>query len=97
MAAATVYVALDLQLVRHISPTRTGVLVLPMAAGLALGAAGGSLILARARSVRPSIVIGTGLAALALTGLALTGAWHAHRRAARPAAGAGRGGGVRPG
>ncbi len=73
MAAATVYVALDLQLVRHISPTRTGVLVLPMAAGLALGAAGGSLILARARSVRPSIVIGTGLAALALAGLALTG------------------------
>ncbi|HEY6501365.1 MAG TPA: MFS transporter, partial [Streptosporangiaceae bacterium] len=74
MAAATVYVTLDLQLVRHISATRTGLLLLPMAAGLALGAAGGSLILARARSVRPSIVIGTGLAALALTGLALTGA-----------------------
>jgi MFS family permease len=74
MAAATVYVTLDLQLVRHISATDTGLLLLPMAAGLALGAAGGSLILARAHSVRPSIVIGTGLAALALTGLALTGA-----------------------
>ena len=74
MAAATVYVTLDLQVVRHISATHTGVLLLPMAVGLALGAAGGSLILARAGSVRPSIVIGTGLAALALTGLALTGA-----------------------
>jgi MFS family permease len=73
MAAATVYVTLDLQLVRHISAIGTGVLLLPMAAGLALGAAGGSLILARAGSVRPSIVIGTGLAALALAGLALTG------------------------
>jgi MFS family permease len=73
MAAATVYVTLDLQLVRHISATHTGLLLLPMAAGLALGAAGGSLILARAGSVRPSIVIGTGLAALALAGLALTG------------------------
>jgi len=45
-----------------------------MAAGLAAGAATGALFLARTRSVRPSIVIGTGLAALALTGLALTGA-----------------------
>jgi predicted MFS family arabinose efflux permease len=73
MAAATVYVTLDLQLVRHISATHTGLLLLPMAAGLALGAACGSLILARAGSARPSIVIGTGLAALALAGLALTG------------------------
>src|SRR6201994_4427744 len=61
------------RLLRHISATHTGVLLLPMAAGLALGAAGGSLILARAASVRPSIVIGTGLAALALAGLAMTG------------------------
>src|ERR1700761_8534135 len=73
MAAATVYVTLDLQLVRHISATHTGILLLPMAAGLALGAAGGSLFLARTGSVRPSIVVGTGLAALALAGLALTG------------------------
>jgi MFS family permease len=74
MAAATVYVTLDLELVRHISPTGTGVLLLPMAAGLALGAAGGSLILARARAVRPSILISTVLSALALGGLALTSA-----------------------
>ena len=40
MAAATVYVTLDLQLVRHISAARTGVLLLPMAVGLALGSAG---------------------------------------------------------
>ncbi len=73
MAAATVYVTLDLQLVRHISAARTGVLLLPMAAGLALGAAAGSLILARARSVRPSILLSTTLAAAALGGLALTG------------------------
>jgi MFS family permease len=73
MAAATVYVTLDLQLVRHISAARTGVLLLPMAAGLALGAAGGSLILARARSVRPSILLSTTLATAALGGLALTG------------------------
>jgi hypothetical protein len=37
------------------------------------GAAAGALLLARASSVRPSIVAGTGLAALALGGLALTG------------------------
>ncbi|HEX3750275.1 MAG TPA: MFS transporter [Streptosporangiaceae bacterium] len=73
MAAATIYVTLDLELVRHISASGTGVLLLPMAAGLALGAAGGSLILARARSVRPSILLGTALAGLALGGLALTG------------------------
>ena len=73
MAAATVYVTLDLQLVRHISAARTGVLLLPMAAGLALGAAGGSLILARTRSVRLSILLSTTLAAAALGGLALTG------------------------
>ncbi|HEY4704034.1 MAG TPA: hypothetical protein VIH64_19210, partial [Streptosporangiaceae bacterium] len=40
---------------------------------LALGAAAGSLILARARSVRPSILLSTTLAAAALGGLALTG------------------------
>lgn len=73
MAAATVYVTLDLQVIRHISASSTGVMLLPMAAGLATGAAAGALILARARSVRPSIVAGTGLAALALGGLALTG------------------------
>jgi hypothetical protein len=44
-----------------------------MAAGLALGAAGGSLILARARSVRPSILLSTTLAAAALGGLAAGG------------------------
>ena len=74
MAAATIYVTLDLELVRHISPAGVGVLLLPMAAGLALGAAGGSLILARARSVRPSILLGTALAGVALGGMALTGA-----------------------
>jgi MFS family permease len=73
MAAATVYVTLDLQVIRHISPTSTGVMLLPMAAGLALGAAAGAVILTRAHSVRPSIVAGTGFAALALGGLALTG------------------------
>jgi MFS family permease len=73
MAAATVYVTLDLQVIRHISASSTGVMLLPMAAGLAAGAAAGALFLARTRSVRPSIVAGTGLAALALGGLALTG------------------------
>jgi len=73
MAAATVYVTLDLQVIRHISASATGVMLLPMAAGLAAGAAAGALILARAASVRPSIVAGTGLAAVALGGLALTG------------------------
>jgi MFS family permease len=73
MAAATIYVTLDLELVRHISAARVGLLLLPMAAGLALGAAGGSLILARARSVRPSILASSALSALALAGLALTG------------------------
>ena len=73
MAAATVYVTLDLQVIRHVSPSSTGVMLLPMAAGLAAGAAAGALILARARSVRPSVVAGTGLSALALGGLALTG------------------------
>jgi MFS family permease len=73
MAAATVYVTLDLQVIRHISPSSTGVMLLPMAAGLAAGAATGALFLARTKSVRPSIVAGTGLAALALGGLALTG------------------------
>ncbi len=74
MAAATIYVTLDLELVRHIGAASVGVLLLPMAAGLALGAAGGSLILARARSVRPSILASTALCALALGGLALTSA-----------------------
>jgi MFS family permease len=73
MAAATVYVTLDLQVIRHISTSATGLMLLPMAGGLAAGAAAGALILARARSVRPSIVAGAGLAALALGGLALTG------------------------
>jgi hypothetical protein len=73
MAAATVYVTLDLQVIRHISASSTGVMLLPMAAGLAAGAAAGALILARARSVRPSIVAGTAMSALALGGLALTG------------------------
>jgi MFS family permease len=73
MAAATVYVTLDLQVIRHISTSATGLMLLPMAGGLAVGAAAGALILARARSVRPSIVAGAGLAALALGGLALTG------------------------
>src|ERR1700744_1006590 len=73
MAAPTVYVTLDLQVIRHISPVSTGVMLLPMAGGLALGAAAGSVLLTRARSVRPSIIAGTGCAALALGGLALTG------------------------
>jgi predicted MFS family arabinose efflux permease len=73
MAAATVYVTLDLQIIRHISASSTGLMLLPMAAGLAAGAAAGALILARARSVRPSIVAGTATSALALGGLALTG------------------------
>src|ERR1700753_2416981 len=72
MAAATIYVTLDLEPVRSIPASGTGVLLLPMAAGLALGAAGGSLILARARSVRPAIPLGTALAGLALGGRALT-------------------------
>jgi MFS family permease len=70
MAAATIYLTLDLQVVRGFSPASTGLLLMPMAAGLAAGAAVGAIMLNRGTPLRWSITCGTGLSTVCLLAIA---------------------------
>jgi MFS family permease len=72
MAAGTIYLTLDMQLIHHYSPTRAGIQIIPMALGVALGAAGGTAALKRAATLRPSLVAANALCAAAFLTLALT-------------------------
>jgi MFS family permease len=72
MAAGTIYLTLDMQLVHHYSPARAGLLLIPMAAGVVLGAAAGTVVLRRGRSLRLSLVVANALCAAAFTLLAVT-------------------------
>jgi EmrB/QacA subfamily drug resistance transporter len=74
MASAIVYITLELQVVRGVSGLGTGVHLLPMALGLAIGAFTGARILRGGGAVRLTIAGGQVLAAVALIGLAQTSA-----------------------
>ncbi|MDN5766260.1 MAG: MFS transporter [Humibacillus sp.] len=76
LAAATVYVALELQLVDHQSPLHAAFLTLPMAGGVLVGAATGALLLAAHKPLRLSFVLANLLAAAALGLLAWTTGQH---------------------
>lgn len=70
MAAGTVYIVLELQLVRGVSPTATGWWMIPQAVGLALGSwIAGRLLVAR-RPLRVSVITGTAISAIALGAMA---------------------------
>jgi MFS family permease len=70
MAASTVYVTLDLQLLRGFSPVEAGLQTIPLAAGVLAGAAVGVLLQRRGGSLRPSFVFAGAVCALALGVLA---------------------------
>ncbi|MDN5913959.1 MAG: MFS transporter [Pseudonocardia sp.] len=74
MAAGTLYIVLELQVVHGASPVQTGLALIPEAIGLAAGALIGGILLKRRRPLRGSVVIGTALTALALAGMATMGA-----------------------
>jgi predicted MFS family arabinose efflux permease len=71
MAAGTIYLTLDLQLVRGSTAVQTGLQLLPVAAGLGLGSLLGQRIARSGRPMKASIVGGSGVSALALGGFAL--------------------------
>ncbi|MBO9534877.1 MAG: MFS transporter [Solirubrobacteraceae bacterium] len=72
LASTIVYVTLDLQLVHGISPSSTGLHLLPMAAGLVLASIIGSRLVGGGGPVRLAIAGGQLLGGLALAALALT-------------------------
>ena len=71
MAAGTIYLTLDLQLVRGSTAIATGLQLLPVAAGLGLGSLLGQRIARSGRPVKASIIGGSAVSALALAGFAL--------------------------
>jgi MFS family permease len=71
MAAGTIYLTLDLQLVRGSTAIATGLQLLPVAAGLGLGSLLGQRIAKSGRPLKASIVGGSAVSALALGGFAL--------------------------
>lgn len=73
LASAIVYLTLDLQLVRGVSATATGLHLLPMALGLGIGATGGARIVGAGGPVRSAIAGGQLLSGAALALLATTG------------------------
>ncbi|MDQ8043978.1 MAG: MFS transporter, partial [Solirubrobacteraceae bacterium] len=70
LASSIVYVTLAIQLIHHASPTGTGLRLIPLAVGLAVGATIGARILRRGGSVRLAIAVGQALAGAALLLLA---------------------------
>lgn len=73
LASSIVYLTLDLQLVRGVSPSSTGLHLLPMALGMAGGATIGARLVGNGGPVRASIAGGQVLSGLALLLLATTG------------------------
>ena len=71
MAAGTIYLTLDLLVVRGSTTIQTGLQMLPVAAGLGLGSLLGQRIARSGRPVKASIVAGSAVSALALGGFAL--------------------------
>jgi MFS family permease len=71
MAAGTIYLTLDLQLVRGSTAIATGLQLLPVAAGLGLGSLLGQRIARSGRPMKASIIGGSAVSALALAGFAL--------------------------
>jgi MFS family permease len=71
MAAGTIYLTLDLQLVRGSTAIQTGLQLLPVAAGLGLGSLLGQRIARSGRPMKASIIGGSAVSALALGGFAL--------------------------
>jgi predicted MFS family arabinose efflux permease len=66
MAAGTVYLALDLQLVHGATPIQTGLQLIPVAGGIALGALIGAVFLRRNLPLRLPIIVGSACCAVAL-------------------------------
>ncbi|MEH3053170.1 MAG: MFS transporter [Patulibacter minatonensis] len=73
LASSVVYLTLDLQLVRGVSPSSTGLHLVPMAFGMALGATYGARLIRNGGPVRAAIAGGQVVAGLALLVLAATG------------------------
>ena len=71
MAAGTIYLTLDLQLVRGSTAIATGLQLLPVAAGLGLGSLLGQRIAKSGRPLKASIIGGSAVSALAIGGFAL--------------------------
>ena len=71
MAAGTIYLTLDLQLVRGSTAIATGLQLLPVAAGLGLGSLLGQRIARSGRPLKASIIGGSAVSGLALGGFAL--------------------------
>jgi MFS family permease len=71
MAAGTIYLTLDLLVVRGSTTIATGLQMLPVAAGLGLGSLLGQRIARSGRPMKASIVAGSAVSALALGGFAL--------------------------
>ena len=74
MTGSAIYVTIELQLVHGITPAGTGVRLLPMAAGLAIGSIVGRRLLASLATLTRAIALGALLSAAAFGVLALVGA-----------------------
>ena len=74
MTGSAIYVTIELQLVHGISPAATGVRLLPMAAGLAIGSIVGRRLLRSLETLSRAIAVGALLSAAAFGVLALLGA-----------------------
>jgi EmrB/QacA subfamily drug resistance transporter len=74
MTGSAIYVTIELQLVHGISPAATGVRLLPMAAGLAVGSVVGRRLLQSLETLTRAIALGAVLSAATFAALALLGA-----------------------
>ena len=74
MTGSAIYVTIELQLVHGISPAATGVRLLPMAAGLAIGSIIGRRLLQTLETLTRAIALGALLSAATFGALALLGA-----------------------
>jgi predicted MFS family arabinose efflux permease len=73
MTGGAVYITIELQLVHGVSPAATGVRLLPMAAGLAVGALIGRRLLTRLETLTRAIALGSLLSAASFGALAAVG------------------------
>jgi EmrB/QacA subfamily drug resistance transporter len=74
MTGSAIYVTIELQLVHGISPAQTGVRLLPMAVGLAIGSIIGRRLLRSLETLTRAIALGALLSAATFGALALLGA-----------------------
>ena len=74
MTGSAIYMTIELQLVHGISPAATGVRLLPMAAGLAVGSIVGRRLLQSLETLTRAIALGALLSAATFGALALLGA-----------------------